>query len=274
MIKRIATLLESIVWTDIVDAALIFLVVFIILLVISKLVSNRLAYFTGFLIILCAGAVFAGEYIPVFDLILPYVIVLLIVVYVISFSVEIRRGLIRLFVVKKKASDNIAYQDLPEEDIRKSLSEIVRAVQNMSKSNIGALLVFPSGRVPAHILESGTMLNAEVSSSLIESIFNTGAPLHDGAVFIFNNRIVSAGCFLPLSQDNTLPKDLGTRHRAALGITETINCLTIICSEETGIVSAAKNGVLQRYYDSQMLTAELESFYGLKASDTIKRRRK
>lgn len=274
MIDRVIELLENITWTDIVDAVLIFLFVLTILLVISKLVSNRLAYFTGLLIILIAAAVFASGYIPVFYKILPYIITLIIVVYVVSISVEIRRGLIRLFVVKKKTSDNIAYQELPEEDLRKSLGEIVRSVQNMSKSNVGALLVFPSGRVPAHILESGTMLNAEVSSSLIESIFNTGAPLHDGAVFVFNNRIVSAGCFLPLSQDNTLPKDLGTRHRAAIGITETINCLTIICSEETGIVSSAKNGVLQRYYDSQMLTAELEKFYGLKTTDAVKRRRK
>ena len=111
-------------------------------------------------------------------------------------------------------------------------------------------------------------------SPLIECLFNTKAPLHDGAVFIRGNRIVAAGCFLPLSQNTTVDKELGTRHRAALGVTENYKVLTIIVSEETGVISAAMDGELTRYYDAAMLTDMLEQVYGLKATAEGKKKKK
>ena len=100
---------------------------------------------------------------------------------------------------------------------------------------------------------------------MLESIFNTKAPLHDGAVLVRGNRIMAAGCFLPLTQSLEVDKELGTRHRAAIGVSETNNVLTIIVSEETGVISVAYRGELKRYFDSEMLTDTLQEFYGLKA---------
>jgi diadenylate cyclase len=106
-------------------------------------------------------------------------------------------------------------------------------------------------------------------------LFSTKAPLHDGAVYIRGNKILAAGCFLPLTQQENLDKELGTRHRAAIGITEQSDHIAIIVSEETGIISVARGGEIFRYFDSQMLTDILEQAYGLKAmSKSPKNRRR
>ena len=128
-----------------------------------------------------------------------------------------------------------------------------------------AIIVAPDN-IPESILDSGTRLNATLSCSLIECLFNTKAPLHDGAVYIHGNKILAAGCFLPLTQQTDLDKELGTRHRAAIGLTEQYNHLAIIVSEETGIISVARNGKIMRYFDSQMLKDVLEQIYGLKGA--------
>ena len=155
---------------------------------------------------------------------------------------------------------------------RETVSEIVKAVLSMSKDNVGALIVITTQSVPQHILETGTELGAKVSQPLLECVFNTGADLHDGAVFIHGDKILAAGCFLPLSQNQSLPKELGTRHRAALGLSEQYNVLTIVVSEETGVISVACDGRLERYYDAEMLTDIIEQTYGLKANRTAKKK--
>ena len=164
--------------------------------------------------------------------------------------------------------------DVSDEQLHAAINDIVRAAQNMSKKNVGALIVISTQNMPEHIIDSGTKLDAVLSCALLESIFNTKAPLHDGAVFVRGNRIVAAGCFLPLSQSNSIDKELGTRHRAGIGVSENYNVLTIIVSEETGVISIAQGGELTRYFDSQMLTDKLEQTYGLQATPESTRRRK
>ena len=132
-------------------------------------------------------------------------------------------------------------------EIRKAVEEITRACQTMSKSRTGALIVIAPTVVAQHILDTGVELEAIVSASLLEAIFNTRAPFHDGAAIIKGNKVLAAGCFLPLSQSQTVAKNLGTRHRAGIGITEESDMLTIIVSEETGIISVAKHGELRRF---------------------------
>ncbi|MDY3095261.1 MAG: diadenylate cyclase, partial [Eubacteriales bacterium] len=127
----------------------------------------------------------------------------------------------------------------------------------------GALIVIATDDIPMHIIESGTKLDAYVSCQLLESIFNTKAPLHDGAVIVKGNKILSAGCFLPLTQEAGVAKELGTRHRAALGITEESNVMAIVVSEETGIISVAKGGQLQRYMTIDKLKEKIETIYGI-----------
>jgi diadenylate cyclase len=140
------------------------------------------------------------------------------------------------------------------------VSNIVKAVQGLSKNNTGALLVLSNGNLPRNILESGVALNANISNQLIEGIFINKAPLHDGAMIIFGDKIQAAGCFLPLTQ-REFPKDYGTRHRAAIGVTEVADVSTIVVSEETGIVSVVKQGKITRYVDSENLKRFLREYY-------------
>lgn len=141
-----------------------------------------------------------------------------------------------------------------------SISGIVKAVQNLSKNNIGALIVLSNGNLPKEIVESGVGLNAKISNQLIEGIFIPKAPLHDGAMIIYGDKIQSAGCFLPLTQKD-FPKDYGTRHRAGIGVTEVADVSTIIVSEETGIVSFVRRGDITRYVDSESLKRFLREYY-------------
>ncbi len=140
------------------------------------------------------------------------------------------------------------------------IGAIVKAVQNLSKNDIGALIVLSNGNLPKTIVESGVMLNAKISSQLIEGIFIPKAPLHDGAMVIYGDLIEAAGCFLPLTQKD-YPKEFGTRHRAGIGVTEVADVSTIIVSEETGIVSVAKRGELTRFVDSEGLKRFLKEYY-------------
>ena len=149
-------------------------------------------------------------------------------------------------------------------------SSIVKAVQNLSKNDIGALIVLSNGNLPREVLESGVSLNAKISSQLIEGIFIPKAPLHDGAMIIFGDKIQAAGCFLPLTQRD-FPKDYGTRHRAGIGITEMADVWTIIVSEETGIVSVVKRGEITRYVDSEGLKRFLKEYYWKEFNAEVKK---
>ncbi len=206
--------------------------------------------------------------------ILSFSIVFAILAVVLLFPQEARRGLLKLASPKEAHEAYTTEYSVSDEVLHATIADIVRAAQNMAKKNVGALIVVTTQSVPEHILDSGTQLDSILSCALLESIFNTKAPLHDGAVFVRGNRIVAAGCFLPLSQSTAIDKELGTRHRAAIGVTENYNVMAIIVSEETGVISVAQYGEITRYYDSQMLTEKLEQAYGLKAVTGRKKSRK
>lgn len=157
------------------------------------------------------------------------------IIVVIVFQPEIRRGLARLGV-------HPIFQRVfkANEDI---VREVVRAAYRLASKRDGALLVLTRQAGLKGIADSGTRLNSEVSAELIESVFNPYSPLHDGAIIITSDRIVAAGCLLPLSERDH-PKELGTRHRAGLGITEESDAVVLIVSEERGKVSLATNGEL------------------------------
>lgn len=159
-----------------------------------------------------------------------------------------------------------------DDDLRQSAAEIVKACQTLSKNDIGALIVIATNNVPNHVLKTGTTLNAKVSSGLLQSIFNVKAPLHDGAIVIKGDIILGAGCFLPISQREEISKDLGTRHRAAIGITEESDVLAIVVSEETGVISVVKGGVIRRYMTPERLQEEIEEAYHITYSNTKNKR--
>ncbi|HKL73473.1 MAG TPA: diadenylate cyclase [Clostridia bacterium] len=159
-----------------------------------------------------------------------------------------------------RKADSTVFSD---EELQVCIEEVVKATQSLSKARTGALIVIVPHQISSHILESGITLNALVTSPMLESIFNTGAPMHDGAVIVKGNKILSAGCFLPLSQSQSIAKDLGTRHRAAIGITEETDNISIVVSEETGIISVSKKGVLRRYITPERLSDILHETYGV-----------
>jgi len=134
-----------------------------------------------------------------------------------------------------------------EENPIKTIDEIVKAVKYLSLNKIGALIVIKKEDNLTDIIQTGIPLNSIVTSELISTIFYTNSPLHDGAIVIDGNTIVAARCLLPLSENERLEKELGTRHRAGVGITEVTDALSIIVSEETGIISLSTQGKLTRY---------------------------
>ncbi len=137
------------------------------------------------------------------------------------------------------------------------VSEIVKAVEIMSLKKIGALIVIEQSTKINDIIREGVDLSAKVSSELIQTIFNPRTPLHDGAIIIKNNEIKAAKCVLPLASENLVPSDVGTRHRAAIGMSEVSDALVIVVSEETGIISFVEDGKMKRNLTGDKLTSIL-----------------
>lgn len=142
------------------------------------------------------------------------------------------------------------------------INEVIEAVRNMSHSKTGALIVFARGSSLQDLVDVGIKLDARVNAELLQTIFQKDTPLHDGAVVIKNNRIVAASCYLPISQNPNISSVFGTRHRAAVGISETNNVLVVIVSEETGRISISKNGALNSGLSIQKLRTEMEKLLG------------
>ncbi len=146
-----------------------------------------------------------------------------------------------------------------EEELRACIREVALACESMASKKTGALIVFERETGLRDILNSGVMLDAKVSADLIESIFFTNNPLHDGAVVIRGLRISAASCILPLTQNSNLSKELGTRHRAAIGLSEISDALVVVVSEETGKVSLVSEGLIRRGYRADALQEALLS---------------
>ncbi len=166
-------------------------------------------------------------------------------ILILIFQNEIRR-MITKFV---KNPFKIVFQK-PEEHL---IKEIILSVTALSSKRHGALIVFERNDGLRDYMEIGIPINASITAELVETIFLPTSPIHDGAIIIQGETIVSAGCFLPLSINPLLTKEYGTRHRAGIGITEETDAVCIIVSEETGIISFAVNGHLQRFLDSKSL---------------------
>lgn len=176
---------------------------------------------------------------------------------VIIFQPELRRALAKIGRGRIDLTSSQTYA-------QGNVDNILKAILNLSKKRVGALIVFERKTGLKEVLESGTRIGAEISSELIENLFFTNAPLHDGAVIIREGTIEAAGCFLPLSDNKQIGQELGTRHRAALGISEVSDSVTFIISEETGVISVAQEASLIRYLDSKSIKDLLEDIYLIK----------
>lgn len=176
---------------------------------------------------------------------------------IIIFAPELRKALEQLG--NKNIMNIFAFDSKSNDDSmsERTVDELINAAFTMSKPKTGALIVIERNENLAYIEKTGILINGIVSSQLLINIFEHNTPLHDGAVLIRGNTIVSATCYLPLSENMRISKDLGTRHRAAIGISEVSDSVTIVVSEETGRVSVAIGGNLIKVNDGEELKKEL-----------------
>lgn len=161
----------------------------------------------------------------------------------ILFQPELRKALENLGTSKLST---LLKRDEDETEIKKMIRETVEAASSMSWAHTGALIIFERKNRLDDIVTAATTLDAKATSELIRNIFFVKAPLHDGAMIVRGEKILAAGCVLPLSENEALPKELGTRHRAGIGITEVTDAIALIVSEETGAVSIAMDGEIKR----------------------------
>ena len=182
-----------------------------------------------------------------------------IVLLAIIFQPELRSALEKMGATSIKGIRNIG-DTRNNTPVGTLIEEFTEAIFDLAKTKTGALVVFERNTKLGEAILTGTVVNAQFSGNLLKSIFFNKAPLHDGAVIIRSNRIYSAACILPLESDKDLVKDLGTRHRAAVGISEVSDCIAVVVSEETGIVSIAHKGNLSRSYTKARMKVALQEY--------------
>ena len=188
------------------------------------------------------------------------------IVLVVLFQPELRKALERMGrtrVFRKNAKKGI------NEEKDTIISEIIQTIMDLSKRRVGALIVFEQQTGQQDVIETGTRLNAEISAPLLENIFDPNTPLHDGAVVIREAEIMAAACILPLAEASGVSRELGTRHRAAVGISENTDAIVLVVSEETGIVSLARDGALTRPLTVKALEEILNEIYTTRNSRVV-----
>lgn len=245
-------------WIDGVDIVILAVIIYQLIKVTRETRASQLL--NGFGIIIIAAQVSNWLSLSGVAWVLNSIVNAGVIALVILFQPELRRALERLG--SGRLPDNSALPISGEPAAGSGAEEVARAVLNLAKKRTGALIALQRANTLKHIVETGTYLDARLTSQLIENIFVPNSPLHDGAMIISGNRVVAAGCFLPLAANAQVGPELGTRHRAAIGMTETTDALVIIVSEETGVISVAEAGRLARYLDAQGLRQEIGKVYG------------
>ncbi len=241
---------------DFVDIAIVAFLFYYIYKFIRERRAGKLA--AGILIILLVLLV--SEILEMYALgfILSNVFQVGLIAIIVVFQPELRSALEKVGAEPLRGLRNIGEGKAgTSAQIQSSIGEITEAVCDMSFDKTGALIVIERSTKLGDIIKSGTVINANVNSFLIRNIFYNKAPLHDGAMIIRDGRIFSAGCFLPLSTNDDIIKDLGTRHRAAIGMSENSDAVIVVVSEETGTISIAYEGGLKRNLSYNSLKNEL-----------------
>jgi diadenylate cyclase len=232
---RFLPLLPSLTLTGAVDILVVTFLVYQALMVVRGTRAGHILLGIFIMVLLYAASVWAR--LQALRAVLSFIVPLVGLAIIVLFQSEIRRTLARLG--RKRWLDFSAGYHAPE-----SVNEVLMAVETMAPLKVGALIVLERDIGLRTFIESGVALGARISRDLLLSIFAPGLPLHDGAVIVQKDRVAAAACFLPLTTTPALARDLGTRHRAAIGITEETDCLSIVVSEETGRISLAAFGQL------------------------------
>lgn len=251
-------------WIDFVDILLVAFIIYNIILIIKE--TSAVALVIGIVLLIVATGLSNMIGLKSLSWLLDVILNNGVLVLVILFKTEIRKVIEQIGLVAFKDNARLNYPNTEKFIV----DNIADACINLSKRRVGALIVFGKKMAINNIVQTGTFLDSEISAQLIENIFEPNTPLHDGAVIIRGNRIIAASCILSLSQNLKISKELGTRHRAALGVTETTDAIALIVSEETGVISIAERGALERHIDREQLVNRLNKIYVYKEVNALK----
>ena len=247
--------------TDIVDIAIIAYVVYKLFSILKDTRAEQVL--KGLIFVLIFASIADMLNINTVSWVMNQFLTVSLVFIIVVFQPELRRA---LEYIGRSRFFTKSFVEIKDETLSQVVEEIIEAVASLSRQKIGALIVIERKTGLSEVAETGTKIEGQVSSDLLINIFIPNTPLHDGAVIIKEDMIKAAGCFLPLTDNMSLSKDLGTRHRAALGISEKSDGLAIVVSEETGAISIAENGSLARYLDIKTLEQILLDMYKPKDS--------
>lgn len=242
--------------SDVLDIAIVTFVIYKIMEFIKETRAQQLV--KGLLVLVLATFLSGQFQLYTLNWLLKGTMTIGVIALVIIFQPELRRGL--EYVGRQKLLKSPIGQ-VGKEKAKHIANQLAKAVNTFSDQRVGALIVFEREVALKEISDTGTTIKADISSELLGNIFYEGSPLHDGAVIVRGDKIYAAGCVLPLTQNKELSKDLGTRHRAGIGITEHSDAMALIVSEETGIISLAVDGKLSRFLDVKSVEKELLNFY-------------
>lgn len=257
-IKNSISLLPQFSVTNLLEVVIIAVIVYELLLLIKN--TRAWTLLKGILVILLFTLLASVLKLDTILWILERISTIAVIAVLVIFQPELRKALEQLG--NQKIVTNIfSLNDAAEtrDMTRETIDQIVKATFEMAKKKTGALMVLEQTESLADIEKTGIAVDGIISSGLLINIFEKNTPLHDGAVVLRGNKVAAATCYLPLSDNLTISKDLGTRHRAALGISETSDSFTIIVSEETGRVTVASKGELKRIPDGESLRIALLS---------------
>jgi diadenylate cyclase len=225
-------------WKAIIEIIILWMVVYRIFLFLKG--TKAVYLLRGIIFLVISLLVFQMLGLPILTRLLTYFFAFFLILIVIIFQPELREGLIHL------GKRHIFYIEPKKEEIENTLREIVAAAGSLSRKKEGALIAIAREIGLKRYIESGVLLNADLTSELIQNIFYSGAPLHDGGVIVQGTKVIAASCLFPLSDNPNLGKTVGMRHRAAVGLSEHSDAVVVMVSEENGSISLAINGQLTR----------------------------
>ena len=256
MLDNLTGLLLSIKITDIID---ILIVAYILYTLLGKIQETRAQQlFRGILLIVAIFLASELFNLSLLNWLLTRLITVGLIGVIVIFQPEIRRALEQ---IGRRGTVTSWFRDVGKDELYATVHKLVDAVDDFSSTRTGALIVIERETMLNDIIESGVIVDAEISVRLLGNLFYEGSPLHDGAVIIRGIRIHAASCVLPLTNKTNIGKNLGTRHRAGVGLSEVSDAFIIIVSEETGAISVARNGTLRRFLDLKTLEKMLLDIY-------------
>ena len=265
--------MQSFTVTDVLDIVIVSFLIYSLIKIMRETRAEQLV--KGILILLLAFAVSTVFNLKMLNTLFVSFFQFSVLAVLIVFQPELRSALEHIGRSKiGKYWSGLASVSVEEEQlkrIRKCINCVVEVANKFQKSKTGALIVFERQTKLGEIIDTGTVVDAVPSEEMIGNIFFNKAPLHDGAMVIRNGKIHAAGCILPLTKNNDISTDLGTRHRAALGISENSDAVIVIVSEETGTISIAKNGIITRNYTRETRNMALEEDLIPKEHEKIER---